>query len=281
MTSPADPVFTSLTPFERLAVRLVRRMNQGRWQRAWFMGQREVGARWIEALTHPLLEVHGLEHVRATSRERPLLLATNHRTYFDMYVVMSILFRRLPGWKGISFPVRGRYFYQRPGGLVLNATMAWWAMYPPFFHEPRKRRFDQWAFGELAALCRDGAGWLIGFHPEGTRNRDPDPYSFLAPQPGIGRLILEAQPPTIPVFIAGLTNRLGEMLKRRVHGGEPIRVWFGPAFDYSEFLQRPVVGRTYRAVAERVMNEIKGLAERDRTRGTRPDPVPMGRSGTR
>jgi hypothetical protein len=92
-------------------------------------------------------------------------------------------------------------------------------------------------------------------------------------------LILEAQPPTIPVFIAGLTNRLGEMLKRRVHGGEPIRVWFGPAFDYREFLQRPVVGRTHRVVAERVMNEIKGLAERDRTRGTLRDPVPMGRSG--
>jgi 1-acyl-sn-glycerol-3-phosphate acyltransferase len=280
MKSAADPAFTNLTPFERLAVRLVRRMNRGRWQRAWFVGQREIGARWIEALTHPLLEVHGLEHVQATSRERPLLLATNHRTFFDLYVVMSILFRRLAGWRGISFPVRGRYFYQRPGGLIVNAAMAWWAMYPPFFHEPRKRRFDQWAFGELSALCRDGAGWLIGFHPEGTRNRDPDPYSFLTPQAGIGRLMLETRPPTVPAFIAGLNGRVGEMLKRRVQGGEPIRVWFGPAVEYDEFLQRPAVGRTYRAVAERVMDQIKGLAELDRARGLRHNTVSLDGSRT-
>jgi len=265
MTRPADPAFTSLTRFERLAVRLARRMNRGPWQRAWFVGQRELGARWIEALTYPLLEVHGLEHVRATTRDRPLLLALNHRTFFDLYVVMSILFRRLPGWRGISFPVRGRYFYQRPGGLVVNAAMAWWAMYPPFFHEPRKRRFDQWAFGELAAMCREGAGWLIGYHPEGTRNRNPDPYSFLPPQPGIGRLMLEARPPTIPAFVAGVPGGPGELLKRRVRGGEPIRVWFGPAVDYSEFLRSPAVGRTHREVAQRVMDAIRSLAEEDRS----------------
>jgi 1-acyl-sn-glycerol-3-phosphate acyltransferase len=266
MTPDVEPAFASLTLFERLAVRLVRRMNRGRWQRVWFVGQREVGARWIEALSVPLLEVHGLEHVRATSRERPLLLAMNHRTFFDLYVVMSVLFRRLPGWRGISFPVRGRYFYQRAGGLIVNATMAWWAMYPPFFHEPRKRRFDQWAFSELSALCRDGAGWLIGFHPEGTRNRSPDPYSFLAPQPGIGRLMLEARPPTVPAFIAGLSSRFGEMLHRRLHGGERIRLWFGPSVDYGEFLDRPATGRNSRLVAEHVMKGIRGLAELDRLR---------------
>lgn len=273
MSTPADPTFASLTPFERFAVRLVRRMNAGRWQRAWFVCQREIGARWIAALTSPLVEVHGLDHVRATTRERPLVLAVNHRTFFDLYVVMSVLFRQLPGWRGISFPVRGRFFYQRPEGLVLNALMAWWAMYPPFFHEPRKRRFDQWAFGELAALCRNGEGWLVGFHPEGTRNRDPYPYSFLPAQPGIGRLILESQPQVIPTFIAGLSGQLGQMVARRVRGGEPIRIWFGPPFDYAGFLGRPSAGQTYRAIAERVMGEIRNLADRDRVRGS-----PTGRA---
>jgi len=265
MTMSADDAFEKLTRFERFAVRLVRRMNTGRWQRLWFVFQREIGARWIASLTAPLLEVQGLEHVTATTRERPLLLAVNHRTFFDLYVVMSTLFRRSPGWGSINFPVRGRYFYQRPGGLVVNAVMAWWAMYPPFFHEPAKRRFDQWALAQLTELCRVGPGRLVGFHPEGTRNRSPDPYSLLPGQPGIGRLILHARPQVIPVFLAGLSRSFRVMVARRLRGGEPIRVWFGPPFDYSAFTGRPAAG-TYRAVADRVMAEIRSLADQDRAR---------------
>jgi 1-acyl-sn-glycerol-3-phosphate acyltransferase len=190
----------------------------------------------------------------------------NHRTFFDLYVVMSALFRHSPGWGSINFPVRGRYFYQRPGGLVVNAVMAWWAMYPPFFHEPGKRRFDQWALGELTELCRAGRGRLIGFHPEGTRNRSADPYSLLPAQPGIGRLIHHARPQVIPVFLAGLSQSFGDMVARRVRGGEPIRLWFGPPFDSSAFLGRPAAGSTYRALADQVMGEIRSLAERDRAR---------------
>ena len=259
-----DPPLDALSPFERAAVRLVRRMNSGAWQRMWFWCQREIGGRWILGVAGRLLEVHGLEWVSATSRERPLLLAANHRTFFDLYVVMSVLFRRLPGWRAINFPVRGRYFYQSVGGLLLNWLAAWWSMYPPFFHESKKRRFDQWALGELAALCREGPGQLVGFHPEGTRNRNPDPYSLLPVQPGIGRLIWDARPQVVPVFVAGLTNNIGEILSRRIRRGEAIRVWFGPPIDYSAFLQHPATAATYRDLAEAVMGEIRKLADVDR-----------------
>lgn len=241
-------------------------MNTGGWRRFWFVLQREVGARWIGYLTGPLLEVHGLEHVRTASRDRPVLLAANHRTLFDLYVIMSVLFLRLPGWRAINFPVRGRYFYQRPGGVLLNAFGAWWSMYPPFFHQPKKRRFDQWALSELADLCRHGPGQLVGFHPEGTRNRNPDPYSFLPAQPGIGRLIFEARPRVIPVFIGGLSNSFTDILHRRLRGGEAIRIWFGPEFDPSSYLeQRPSAG-AYRLLAEAVMEEIRRLGEADRAK---------------
>jgi 1-acyl-sn-glycerol-3-phosphate acyltransferase len=138
-------------------------------------------------------------------------------------------------------------------------------MYPPFFlHDRKKRRFDQWAMAELVELCREGEGRLIGFHPEGTRNRGPDPWSFLPAQPGIGRLILEARPQVIPLYIGGPPSGLGQLLARRRRGGEPIRLWFGPALDYSRFLDLPSTGRTHRAVAEYVMSEIATLAGRDR-----------------
>ena len=152
-----------LTPFERAAFRLVRRMNQGRWKRLWCWCGRQIGARWIDAFIGSRLEIHGLERIATASRERPLLLAANHRSFFDMYVVMSLLFRRTSGWRDIYFPVRGRFFYQSPLGVLVNFVGAWWAMYPPFFHTAGRRRFDQYAFRILADLCREGrrpADWL-------------------------------------------------------------------------------------------------------------------------
>jgi 1-acyl-sn-glycerol-3-phosphate acyltransferase len=265
------PPLELLSHFERFAVRLVGRMNRGRWQRAWFMAQREVGARWIELVVGPLLEVRGLEHVAATSRERPLLLVANHRSYFDLYVVMSVLFRRLPGWRAICFPVRGRYYYQRPGGLALNALAAWWSMYPPFFHTPELRRFDQWALQHLTDLCREGPGRLVGFHPEGTRNKGPDPYALLPPQPGVGRLLYHAHPQVVPAFIGGLGNSIPEILARRRRGGDPVRLWFGEPLEYNQLLGSPPGSRTYRLLAELAMAKIVELAECDRKR--------MGRAG--
>lgn len=256
----AGPPLEVLTPFERAAVRLARAMHRQPWAGWCVAGQRQLGARWITALAGPLLEVQGLEHVAATSRERPLVLAANHRSFFDLYLVMAVLYRRLPGWRSTCFPVRGRYFYQRPGGVLLNALVAQWAMYPPFFREAGKRRFDQWALAELAGLARVGEGRLIGFHPEGTRNRDPDPYSFLPPQPGIGRLMLDATPTVIPVFIAGLPNAVGEILRRRRRGGERIRLWFGPPLAYD------AGGGDARALAAQVMEAIGALAAADRGR---------------
>jgi 1-acyl-sn-glycerol-3-phosphate acyltransferase len=260
------PPLEVLAPFERFAVRLVSRMNRGRWQRTWFWCQREIGARWIGLAIGPLLEVHGLEHVAATSRERPLLLVSNHRSFFDLYVVMSTLFRRLPGWRAICFPVRGRYFYQTMGGLCLNALAAWWSMYPPFFHKPGRRRFDQWALAQLIDLCHEGPGRLIGFHPEGTRNKGPDPYALLHPQPGVGRLIHEARPQVIPVFVMGLGNNLPAIVARRWRGGERVRLWFGPAIEYDAFLDLPPAAATYQRIAEHVMARIAELGELDRTR---------------
>lgn len=261
------PPLEALTWFERAAVRLVRAMNAGGWQRFWFPFQREVGGRWISAAVGSGMRVHGLEHVERTNRDRPLLIAANHRSFFDLYVVMSVLFRRLPGWRAINFPVRGRYYYQTPAGVALNWLAAWWSMYPPFFHEPRKRRFDQWALGELVAICQERPGQLVGFHPEGTRNTQPDPYSFLPPQPGIGRLVLEARPQVVPVFVAGLSSDLGVMLRRRFRPAEPIRVWFGAEIDYSAMLAQPRGAATYRTVAELVMERIRALGEEDRKNG--------------
>lgn len=268
--APTAEELAVLSPFERFAFRLTWRMNRGRWKRFWTFCQQTLGAGWIHVSTYNLMRVSGLEHVEeAAERSRPLLLVANHRSFFDMYVVSTVLFRRTKWRKQLFFPVRGRFFYDSVGGLLVNLVMGWWSMFPPFFAggdnpKTEQREFDKFSMRLLAHLCREGTGNVIGFHPEGTRNKGADPYSYLRPQPGVGRLIKEARPQVIPVFIAGLGNDLPKQVLGNWRGGEAVRVHFGPMLDLSDFYERRDSVRTYKEIADFVMSKIAELGEQDR-----------------
>lgn len=264
ITDPTPEELAVLSPMERFAFRVVHRMNQGRWKRFWTWCQRTIGAGWIHLATYNLMRVYGLEHVEAISHARPLLLVANHRSFFDMYAVSTVLFRRTRWPKKLFFPVRGRFFYESPLGLLVNMLMGWWSMYPPIFLANEKRLFDKYSMRRLAQLCQSGEGNVIGFHPEGTRNRNNDPYSYLRPQPGIGKLIKDAAPQVIPVFIAGLGNDLLRQVTGNWRGGEPIRIHFGAPLDVSSYLAKRDHLRTYKEIADFVMSKIAELGEEDR-----------------
>ena len=116
----------------------------------------------------------------------------------------------------------------------------------------------------LVDLARSGPGNIIGFHPEGTRNKNEDPYSFLRAQPGVGKLIMEARPQVIPVFIAGLCNNLPKQVARNWNREDVIRIHFGPLLDLTEHLVKPDRLRTHKEIADAVMGKIAELGERDR-----------------
>jgi 1-acyl-sn-glycerol-3-phosphate acyltransferase len=249
---------------ERFAFLQTHEMNQGGWKRLWTWCQRYIGSLWIYLATYNLMNVYGLEHFEAASTERPLLLVANHRSFFDMYAVSSVLFRRTKRTMKLFFPVRGRYFYDSPLGVMVNFLVGWWSMYPPIFAENEKRVFDKYSIRRLSQLCRSGEGNVIGFHPEGMRNLNSDPYSYLRAQPGVGKLIKEAAPQVIPVFIGGLGNKILRQINSNWNGGEPIRIHFGPALDLTEFLAKKDHVRTYKEISEFVMSKIAELGEEDR-----------------
>lgn len=266
---PAREELAALSAFERFSFRLVRRMNQGNWKRFWTWCQKTLGAGWIQLATYNLMQVYGLENVHAASRDRPILLVANHRSFFDMYTVSTVLFRNTTWRKQLFFPVRGRFFYQSPLGLFVNLVMGWWSMYPPFFASgdkpiPEKRAFDRFSFRVLTELARNGPGNVIGFHPEGTRNKGSDPYSYLPAQPGVGKLIKDAAPQVVPVFIAGLGNDLPKQVLGNWRGGEQIRIHFGPLLDLTDHLSKPDRIRTYKEISDFVMRKIAELGEQDR-----------------
>jgi 1-acyl-sn-glycerol-3-phosphate acyltransferase len=261
---PTPEELAVLGRYERFAFRLAHRMNQGRIKDFWTWCQSTLGAGWIHLSTYNIMCVYGLEHLEAVSHDKPLLLVANHRSFFDLYAVSTVLFRRAKWRKRLFFPVRGRFFYDSPLGSLVNFLMGWWSMYPPFFAENERRLFDKYSLRRLVYICKVGAGNVIGFHPEGTRNRADDPYSFLRPQPGIGRLIKEAGPQVIPVFVAGLGNNLLKQIARNWIGGEKIRIHFGTPLEIEPFLAMKDHVRTYKEIGEYVMSAIAALGEEDR-----------------
>jgi 1-acyl-sn-glycerol-3-phosphate acyltransferase len=264
---PSKEEMSVLGAFESAGFRLARRMNTGGWKRFWTFFQRHIGSLWIQIATYNLMNVFGVENVEATDADRPLVLVANHRSFFDMYTVSSVLFRRTRRPISLYFPVRAKFFYDSPLGWFVNLVMGWWAMYPPFFREEkeaRKRAFDKFSVRELVRLASSGRGRVIGFHPEGKRNLSEDPYSFLSAQPGIGKVIHEARPQVVPVFIAGLINDLPRQILGNWAGGEQVRIWFGEPIDLSDFYVKRDSIRTHKEISDFLMDNIARLGEKDR-----------------
>ena len=263
---PTREELAVLSTTEKIGFKLTHRMNRGAWKRFWTFCQRHIGSLWIKICTYNLMNVFGLENIEKTDVEKPLLLVANHRSFFDMYTVSSVLFRRTKRPITLFFPVRAKFFYTSPIGWFVNLVMGWWAMYPPFFREgkeARKREFDKFSLRKLVNLASEGRGHVIGFHPEGGRNLGDNPYEFLPAQPGVGAVIIKAKPQVVPVFITGLGNDLPKQILGNWTGGEKVRIWFGEPVDLSAFYEKTDRLRTHKEIADFLMLKISDLAKKD------------------
>ena len=264
---PTEEELSVLAPFEKIGFKLAARMNRGTWKRFWTFCQRHIGSLWIYLATYNLMNVFGLENIERTDIQKPFLLVANHRSFFDMYTVSSVLFRQTSRPIKLFFPVRAKFFYDSPLGWFVNFVMGWFSMFPPFFREARevkKREFDRFSMRKLIEICSVGAAHVIGFHPEGKRNLSNDRYSFLPAQPGIGKVIMASRPQVIPVFIAGLGNDLPKQILGNWRDGEKIRIYFGKPIELSEFYERRDSLRTHKEIADFLMLKIGELAEEDK-----------------
>ncbi len=256
-----------LSKTEKIGFNLTHRMNLGRSKRVMTFFQRHLGSLWIKIATYNLMNVFGLEHIEKTDVNRPILLVANHRSFFDMYVVSSVMFRQTKHPMILYFPVRAKFFYDSPIGWIVNLVMGWFSMYPPFFREEKvvsKREFDKYSLRRLVQICSEGRGHVIGFHPEGKRNLNENPYEFLPAQPGVGAVLMKAQPQVIPVFIAGLGNDLPKQILGNWTGGEKVRVWFGEPIDLSQYYEKGDRLRTHKEIADFLMTKIAELGEKDK-----------------
>jgi 1-acyl-sn-glycerol-3-phosphate acyltransferase len=253
-----------LSRFERAQIALVRAsLRPGPVDAAIRLLQRSVGQWWIRAVVGRLLEVHGVDRLPPWDPGGSVVLVSNHRSFFDLYVTTAVLVSRgLP--HRILFPVRSAFFYDHPLGPFVNGAMSFFAMYPPIFRERKRASLNLASLDEAAALLRRG-GFFVGLHPEGTRKTDDDPYTFLPAQSGVGRVIHKARVPVIPVFVNGLGNDLPRQVAGGLTGsGRPIHMVFGAPIDLRALMQAPGGPRAYRRIAERCIEAIGELGREER-----------------
>ncbi len=253
-----------LSFLERVLIGFVRRtFEPGLLSRAVTYGQRTVGCGWIHWCTKNLRHVHGYDRLPALDPAQSYILIANHRSFFDLYVVFGDLVHRGLQHR-IVFPVRSNFFYDNPLGLLVNGVMSFFAMYPPLFRERKKALMNPLALEELAFLLRRG-GMFAGIHPEGTRKRDDDPYTFLPAQRGVGKVIQDARVPVIPVFINGLVNDIGKQVRSNFdRTGQDIFVVFGSPVDFGDLLDQGKSPKVHQAISDRVMQAVADLGQEER-----------------
>jgi glycerol-3-phosphate dehydrogenase (NAD(P)+) len=210
----------------------------------------------IRALFVPFFLVYfrlqriGREHL---PRSGPLLLASNHRSFLDPFVIGTLV--RRP----VYYMAKRELFEKRWQAWALNALGAF----------PVDRGAGD---GDAMATARAilARGDCVVVFPEGTRTR-PGPLGD--PRRGVGRLALETGAPVAPVAVIGSDAvRRGWRIrprKVRIRVGPPLR--FPSVESTSPALARAVTERIWACVS--LQWEWLGGAG-----GTRPTPVEEARA---
>ncbi len=248
-----------LSPIEFAHLRLARKsFEPGAFSRTVRWLQMNVGRHWIDLATRNLRHIHHTERLPQLGSEQSCIVACNHRSFFDLYVV-TVQLIEAGMHQRIVFPVRSKFFYDHPAGVVVNGAMAVFSMYPPIFRERERSALNMMGLDELAWLL-DKGGCMVGFHPEGTRNKG-DPYQLLPARTGIGRLAHRARVPVVPVFTNGLlTEDLPKQIRSNFDGtGVPIHTVVGEPVDLADLLDEPASQGVFKRISNRIRDSIVAL----------------------
>ncbi len=258
-----------LSRIEKLALKLGELSNEdprGKWLQTRFL--RGISYVWVRAAISNRMFVEGLEDLMAMRPETGVMFASNHRSFFDQYCMLLACYMGPVAWsKHLFFPVRSNFFYDKPAGMLINAAIAGGAMYPPIFRDAERRKLNDEALDKMVEILRQ-PGNVLGMHPEGTRGKGDDPYTFLPAQPGVGKLALLAKPVVIPTFILGLGNNIVEDVRlnftKEARTKHAVITVFGDPVDYSDLAAEKPRPTLYKKTADRFMAEVKKLSEREK-----------------
>jgi 1-acyl-sn-glycerol-3-phosphate acyltransferase len=265
---PTPEQWAVLTAIERFNYRLGDLFSQ-RFMWVGRLVARGFGRWFVWIFSGRRFAVTGQEHLEHLEHSDRLLVVANHRSFFDFYVVLCLLWLRSRAPLRIVMPVRSPFFYDTLVGPLVNLAMSGYSMFPPILRDrARGAVFNRFSQDRIVEEL-DRPGTVMGMHPEGRRNKGDDPYTFLPARPGTGRLLRKAKPGVVvlPVFVTGITNSALRELYRNWFAADrwPIDLVFGAPIDISDLCQLPDEHGAHMKIVERCMEAIAGLAERHRT----------------
>ncbi|MCU1383172.1 MAG: phospholipid/glycerol acyltransferase [Acidobacteria bacterium] len=261
MTDAAAPFTTT----ERLIRAISRQVNtRPALKRASHAYLRSAGASGVHAGTRRLLHITNAEVLDTLPPDRGVIVASNHRSLCDLYVVSSVLLRRCAWIERLYFPVRTEHIYDRWGGLLLNALLSGVSMYPPIYRDAARRTLNRDAVSFVVDELRR-PGTVVGLHPEGRRSVSDDPYTLLPAQPGLGEIVQRARPLVLPVFILGLAADLVKQMRTTLNRtAAPITITFGTPMNLDGYGDAVPGPRHSLRIAQAVRAEIEALGAIDR-----------------
>ncbi|CAN5392318.1 hypothetical protein BH11MYX1_BH11MYX1_32110 [soil metagenome] len=258
-----------LNRMERFAMRFAELANddpRGKWLQTRFL--RGISYAWVRACIAQRILADGLDELLDLQPQTGIMLCSNHRSFFDQYVMLLACYMGPAPWaKHLYFPVRSKFFYDQPLGVVVNAAIAGGAMYPPIYRQAERRALNDDALDRMVKIVQT-PGNVLGMHPEGTRGKGPNPYTFLPAQPGVGKLALVGRPTVIPAFIHGLGNNvavdIAQNFTKTARTDHAVIIVFGKPVDYDDLAGEKPRPTLYKKCADRFMQHVKQLGEREK-----------------
>jgi 1-acyl-sn-glycerol-3-phosphate acyltransferase len=254
---------SQLTRVELLSLRVAQKsFDEGRFADAICWLQKHIGRRWIDLATYRLRHLHHWERFPKLAANESCILVCNHRSFFDLYVV-TVQLLQCGVQQRIVYPVRANFFYDSVAGTIVNGAMSFFAMYPPMFRDRSRSQLNMMGLDELSWLLQKG-GFMVGFHPEGTRNK-ADPHQLLPARTGIGRLVHKARVAVVPVFTNGLLpDDLPRQIRSNFDGtGIPIHTVLGEPIDFGGLLDQPASQGVYKRIANKTRDALMQLGHEE------------------
>lgn len=195
---------------------------------------------------------------RLAGLQPPFLMVSNHQSLIDSHVV-CLAFGLIP--RGLVDP--HIVPFHTPEARNFMGSRSARALHTALRCIPVRRGdgLHQPAMDTIIELLTAPRRNVVYMFPEGTRSRDPGGALGRA-QPGVGRVVLEAGCPVLPVHLHGLSAALPIGATRPITGGA-IRIAVGPTIPASRWDELPKDRSSWLAVSEALLDEVQALAPPD------------------
>lgn len=263
--SESDDRFPGLTTLERFNVRAVELWHAVRpLSRVSTWISHRFTPRLYAPILHNVLADHHFERLRTANYDHGILICANHRSYIDNFAIGSRAAKHAPDDVRIVAPARTESLFDVPWGIVLNVVLTAMSIYPPVVRSKRGIAWGKRVIAIVTDLLLKGRV-MVFIHPEGGRNKGSDPYTLLAPRPGLGKIIYHTRASVFPVFLHGFPRTPGTFLAASVRRRRPlVHAVMGERLDFDAERARPASPRLYAEISQRVADAIVAASIEER-----------------